>query len=44
VWEQKIGANDVKLALTLLMTWICTDHTYHTFTTNNFTVTADFFY
>lgn len=44
VWEQKISAYNAKLALTLLMTWLAAYNANNTFTTNNFTVTADFFY
>jgi hypothetical protein len=34
----------VQSALTLLVTWICADHTNNAFTANNFAITANFFY
>jgi hypothetical protein len=33
-----------QLTLTLLMTWLNTDHPHHAFTNHDFAVTADFFH
>jgi hypothetical protein len=32
----------LQLTLTLLVTWICTDHAHNAFATDNFAVTANF--
>jgi hypothetical protein len=34
----------IQSALTLLVTWICTDHTNNAFTANDFAVAANFFH
>jgi len=44
VWDQKISAYNAKLALTLFMARLSANNTNNTFTTDNFTVAADFFY